>query len=143
MKGADQKDADHLNGSQLIPSEVDVMSAKNAKFVRMVTPDHPCQWGIKTKDLLDRYHFPVDDQHLTSMDANRSYKKEQGYEETSQIFIEDQHIGGYKALGSHLGMKHEERSGQSYPPNIAIFFVSLLMALAASYAISGSLSSRL
>lgn len=102
----------------------------------MVTPDHLCPWGIKAKDLLERNDFEIEDEHLDSMDANKKYKEENGYDETPQIFIDGKHIGGYEALRDHLGMEPEEGEGKTYQPVIAIFAVTFLMALSTAYAMT-------
>ncbi len=103
---------------------------KTAKIIRMVTPDHLCPWGIKAWDLLNRNGFEIEDQHLESMDANKAYKEEKGYDETPQIFIEDKHIGGYDQLREHLGLGPDPKEGETYQPIIAIFSVTLGMAIA-------------
>ena len=110
---------------------------KKAKLVRMVTPDHLCPWGIKAKDLLERNDFEIEDEHLESMEANKTYKEENVYSETPQIFIEGENIGGYEDLRKHLGMELEESEGKTYQPVIAIFAVAFLMAIVAGYAING------
>ena len=110
--------------------------SKNAKIVRMVTPDHLCPWGIKAKDLLERNHYEIEDEHLDSMDANKAYKEEHGYDETPQIFINGERIGGYEALRDHLGMVPEEQEGKTYQPVVAIFAVCFLMAVTSAYAMT-------
>ncbi|HBR95535.1 MAG TPA: hypothetical protein DEA90_15340 [Opitutae bacterium] len=106
----------------------------------MVTPDHLCPWGIKALDLLKRHGYEVEDHHLESMDANKRYKEEHDVDETPQIYIKGEHIGGYDALREHLGLDPDPREGETYRPVIAIFAVTLLMALTASWAILGSLN---
>jgi|TARA_R100000027_G_scaffold59658_2_gene50080 glutaredoxin/uncharacterized membrane protein YphA (DoxX/SURF4 family) len=113
---------------------------KKADIHRMVTPDHLCPWGIKALDLLKRHGYEVEDHHLESMDANKQYKEEHDVDETPQIYIEGEHIGGYDALREHLGLDPDPREGETYRPVIAIFAVTLLMALTTSWAILGSLN---
>lgn len=110
---------------------------KKAKIVRMVTPDHLCPWGVKALDLLERNDFEIEDEHLESMDANKVYKEEHGYDETPQIWIDGERVGGYDALRENLGMGPEGSEGKTYVPVIAIFAVGLLMALTVGYAMSG------
>ena len=112
---------------------------KTAKIVRMVTPDHLCPWGIKALDLLKRNHFKIDDQHLESMDANKSYKDEHGYDETPQVWIDGEHIGGYDQLREHLGLSPDPKEGETYQPVIAVFAVTFPMALTTSWALRGGL----
>lgn len=113
---------------------------KKADIYRMVTPDHLCPWGIKAWDLLKRHGYKVVDHHIETMDANKQYKEEHGYDETPQIFIEGKHIGGYDALREHLGLDSDPKEGETYQPVIAIFAVTFLMALTASWAMLGSIS---
>jgi hypothetical protein len=40
--------------------------AKRATLYRMVTDEHVCPSGLKSRDLLDREGFSVDDHHLTT-----------------------------------------------------------------------------
>lgn len=111
------------------------MAAK-ASIFRMVTPKHLCPWGVKTKDLLKRKGFEIEDHHLTSRKANEQYKREHGYDETPQIFIGDEHIGGYDNLREFLGKGPDPAEGQSYRPVIAVFAVAFLMALGTAWMVS-------
>jgi len=43
---------------------------KQATLYRMVMKNHLCPYGLKSKDLLEREGFDVDDRHLTTR-ANR------------------------------------------------------------------------
>ncbi|MCG8601439.1 MAG: glutaredoxin [Verrucomicrobiales bacterium] len=113
--------------------------SKKAIIHRMVTPDHLCPWGVKALDLLRRNGFEVEDNHLESMDANKAYKEEQGYDETPQIWIEGEHIGGYDALREHLGMKPDPKEGETYQPVLAVFAVTLPAAFTTCLAIEGGL----
>jgi glutaredoxin/uncharacterized membrane protein YphA (DoxX/SURF4 family) len=112
---------------------------KKAKIYRMVAPDHLCPWGIKAKDLLNRSGYEIEDHHLKSQAANKAYKKEHGYDETPQIFIEGKHVGGYDALREHLGKGPDPKEGDTYQPVIAVFSVTLLMALTSCWAMYGQL----
>lgn len=106
----------------------------------MVTPDHLCPWGIKTLDLLKRNNFEVKDHHLESEEAARKFKEDNDVDETPQIYIEGEHIGGYDALREHLGLGPDPTEGETYQPVIAIFSVTFLMALTACWAMLGGLS---
>lgn len=106
----------------------------------MVTPDHLCPWGVKALDLLKRNGFDVKDKHLETMDANQQYKDDNNVEETPQIFIEGERLGGYDELREHLGLSPDPTKGETYQPVIAIFAVTFLMALTTSWAILGDLS---
>jgi glutaredoxin len=111
--------------------------SKQATVVRMVTPDHLCPWGVKAKDLLRRGGFAVEDRHLTTKDANAAYKKENGYDETPQIFVEGKRVGGYDALRTYLGKGPDPDEGESYQPIIAVFSVALGMAVMTVFSARG------
>lgn len=113
--------------------------SKVAVLYRMVTPDHLCPWGIKAKDLLRRSGFAVEDHHLKSKAENEAYKSDHGYDETPQIFIEGKHVGGYDALLKYLGKGPDPKEGATYQPIVAVFTVTLSMALAICWAVLGTL----
>ena len=106
----------------------------------MVTPKHLCPWGVKAKDVLQRNGYEVTDRHLESEDANEAYKKEHGYEETPQVFLEGKHLGGYDALREHLDLSPDPKAGETYQPVFAVFAVTFLMALTASWAMERTLA---
>tara|TARA_R110002110_G_scaffold12718_3_gene60876 strand:+ start:38193 stop:38921 length:729 start_codon:yes stop_codon:yes gene_type:complete len=111
----------------------------NAKVYRMVTDDHICPFGLKAKDLLKRRGFTVDDRHLTSRAETDAFQEEHGVETTPQVFIDGKRIGGYDSLREHFDLKSEESEGVSYQPVVAVFCVTLLMALAATWVSTGEL----
>lgn len=114
--------------------------SKKADIYRMVTPEHFCPWGIKAWDLLKRNGYEVADHHLESMDANKHYKEENSVDETPQIFIDGEHLGGYDALREHLGLGPDPKEGKTYQPVVAIFVVTFAMALTTSWAALGAFS---
>jgi glutaredoxin/uncharacterized membrane protein YphA (DoxX/SURF4 family) len=114
--------------------------SKKATIYRMVTPDHLCPWGIKALDLLKRNGFDVTDHHLETMEANQQYKEDNDVDETPQIFIEGEQLGGYDELRKHLDLSPDPEEGETYKPVIAIFIITLLMAFTTSWAILGSFS---
>ena len=114
--------------------------SKKAAIDRMVTPDHLCPWGVKAWDLLKRAGYEVEDRHLESMEANKAYKEKHGVDETPQIFIEGERIGGYDELREHLGKGPDPKKGKTYQPVVAVFAVTALMALAADRAADGAIS---
>lgn len=113
--------------------------SKQATIYRMVTPEHLCPWGVKAKDLLRRNGYKVVDRHLKTAEANEAYKKEHGYDETPQIFFDGERLGGYDALREHLGLKHDPKEGESYQPIVAVFAVTLGLALTTCWAEQGTL----
>ena len=114
---------------------------KTAKLYRMVMEDHLCPYGLKTKDLLERKGFEVEDHPLTSREETDAFKQRAGVKTTPQTYIDGERIGGYEDLRAHLGLDKpkEERSDTSYQPVIAIFGVALAMALALSWYSFGNL----
>jgi len=110
-----------------------------ATLYRMATADHVCPFGLKSRDLLTRQGYAVDDRLLTSRAATDAFKREHGVETTPQTFIGDRRIGGYDALRKFFGKSVPDASGSSYAPVIAVFAITALMAVAASWAAFGSL----
>ncbi len=115
--------------------------SQKAIIYRMVTPKHFCPWGIKAWDLLKRHGYQIEDHHLESMEANQDYKKAHGVDETPQIYIDGQHIGGYDALREHLNLEPDPKEGKTYQPVIAIFSITFLMAMATTWMSTGTLAS--
>lgn len=113
---------------------------KTAEIHRMVTPDHFCPWGVKALDLLKRNGFTIADHHFESEEEAERYKQEHNLTETPQILIEGERIGGYDALRDHLGLGPDPKEGETYQPVIAIFAVTLSMAIASSWVALGELA---
>lgn len=108
-------------------------SGKSAILYRMVMPDHLCPYGLKSKDLLERHGFTIEDHHLKTHDETEAFKKEHGVDTTPQTFIGGERIGGYDDLREHFGQAVRDEGATSYQPVIAIFSVAFLMALAVSW----------
>lgn len=94
---------------------------KSATIYRMVTPKHLCPWGLKARDLLRRNGYEIEDHHLTSEKANETYKKENGYDDTPQIFINGKHLGGYDDLRKRFRKGPDPKQGETYQPVVAVF----------------------
>lgn len=109
-----------------------------ARLYRMMTEEHVCPYGIKSRYLLERAGFEVDDKPLENRDETEAFKAQHNVETTPQIWIGDVRIGGYEALRRHLGLKVDD-GATSYKPVIAIFSVTLLMAIAVTWMSSGML----
>lgn len=71
--------------------------SKTAILYRMIMSDHLCPFGLKSKDLLERQGFAVEDRHLEPRDETEAFKKEHGVETTPQTFIGGERIGGYRS----------------------------------------------
>ena len=110
---------------------------RKAVIHRMVMPSHTCPYGLKAVDLLRRSGFEVEDHHLTTREETDAFKSKHGVATTPQIFIGGQRVGGYDDLRRFLGKKVVNPKATSYWPVITLFAMTALMALAASFAISG------
>ena len=111
---------------------------KNAVLHRMVMAKHTCPYGLKAKDLLQRSGYEVEDHHLTTRDETDAFKTQHGVATTPQIFIEGERIGGYDDLRRFLGKRVADPKATSYRPVAALFAMTALTALAASYAVTGA-----
>lgn len=112
---------------------------QTAQLYRMVMEDHICPYGLKSKDLLEKQGFVVEDHHLSSREETEAFKKEHGVETTPQIFIDGERIDGHDALKKHFGQHVRSADETTYQPIIAIFSVAALMAFALAVGILGTL----
>lgn len=104
----------------------------------MVMDDHICPFGLKAKDLLEREGYTINDHWLESRATTEAFQRKYGVETTPQIFIGEERIGGYDDLREHLGKDVKGEGETTYQPVIAIFSVTLMMALAISWAAYGA-----
>jgi glutaredoxin len=112
---------------------------KTATIYRMVMPEHLCPFGLKSVDLLKRKGYKIDDHWLTTRDENEAFKAEHEVKTTPQTFIGGKRIGGYEDLKRFFGMRVADPDAARYRPVIVVFAVTALMALAVSWATSGTL----
>ncbi|WP_295626615.1 glutaredoxin [uncultured Nitrosomonas sp.] len=111
---------------------------KIAKLYRMVMKDHICPYGLKSKDLLERKGFNVEDRHLETREETDAFQEKHHIETTPQTWIDGKRIGGYDALRVYFGEEVKGDDDTSYKPVIAIFAVSFLIALAMSWQTYGT-----
>ncbi|MFN3314185.1 MAG: MauE/DoxX family redox-associated membrane protein, partial [Hyphomonas sp.] len=111
---------------------------RTAHLYRMIMPGHTCPYGLKARDLLKRSGYAVEDHPLTSRDAVDAFKAKHDVATTPQIFIGGDRIGGHDDLRRFLGKPVADPDAPSYRPVIALFSLTFLMALAASYAVYGT-----
>ena len=106
-------------------------TTKTAVLYRMVMPEHTCPFGLKSKDLLERKGYTVEDHHLKTKDETEAFKREHDVKTTPQTFIDGERIGGHDDLRIFLGIDppKEDQSDTTYRPVIAIFAVCALLAL--------------
>ncbi len=114
------------------------MMNKSAILYRMVTDNHICPFGLRSKDLLERKGYEVDDRPLTSREETDAFKAKHDVETTPQAFINNERIGGYDELRTYFGKGEAGQTGTTYTPVIAIFSVAALLALAFQYTVAGA-----
>ncbi len=110
-----------------------IETAKTAHLHRMVMPGHICPYGLKSKWLLERYGYRVEDHHLTTREETEAFKAKHGVKTTPQTFIDGQRIGGYDDLRAFFGKPLPEPGSTSYRPVIALFAMAAFMAAAVSW----------
>ncbi len=110
-----------------------VNQQKTAQLYRMVMKEHICPFGLKSKDLLERKGFRVEDHHLTTREETDAFQEEHEVDTTPQTFIGGTRIGGYDELREYFGLDSPDKDDTSYEPVIAIFAVALLMGVAISW----------
>jgi glutaredoxin len=113
---------------------------RTAVLYRMVMPGHVCPFGLKSKALLQREGFKVDDRPLTNREETDAFMAEHNVETTPQTFIGGARIGGYDDLRVHFGKDDPDADQTTYCPVIAIFAVAALTALAISWAAFGTIA---
>ena len=114
---------------------------KRAVLYRMVMKDHTCPYGLKSKWLLEREGFEVEDHHLTTREETDAFKKKYDVATTPQTFISDQRVGGYDALRERFTDFVKDSDEKTYTPVLMIFAVSALLALAVAWGFSGRILS--
>jgi glutaredoxin len=110
---------------------------RHATLYRMVMDKHVCPFGLKAKDLLRREGFTVEDHWLRTPEETAAFKEAHHVKTTPQTFIDGARVGGYDDLRRHFGKPVADPKAVTYKPVIAVFGMTALMALAASYAAFG------
>lgn len=111
---------------------------KKATLYRMVLPNHICPYGLKSKNILLRKGYLVEEHLLTTREQVDLFKEKHGVQTTPQTFIGDKRIGGYDDLRRYFGKKIANEQEKTYRPVVVLFMIAALMALATSYASYGS-----
>lgn len=106
---------------------------KKATLYRMSTDEHICPYGLKSRDLLKREGYDVDDNLLKNREDTDAFKEKHDVDTTPQTFIDGQRIGGYTDLRKYFGKSLPDKDATTYAPVIAIFCTTFLMALALSW----------
>ena len=109
---------------------------KTAQLYRMVMDKHVCPYGTKSKWLLEREGYSVEDHHLTTREETDAFKEKHGVKTTPQTFIGGERLGGYTELRKHFGYDKTEgkdSGGKSYTPVLAVFAVGLALAVSLAF----------
>jgi glutaredoxin/uncharacterized membrane protein YphA (DoxX/SURF4 family) len=116
-----------------VPKPMLKVNEKRATLYRMVMPDHMCPYGLKSKDLLERQGYDVEDHHLTTREEVDAFKAEHDVKTTPQTFINDTRVGGFDDLSVFFGKTAKAKDKTTYTPVIAIFSIAALMAIAVTW----------
>lgn len=117
---------------------MNTFTVKRAVLYRMVMDEHICPYGLKAKDLLERYGYQVEDHALTSREQVDAFKATYQVKTTPQAFIDEVRIGGYDDLRRYFGKRIADPETISYRPVVVLFIVTSLMAMASSQAFYGT-----
>ncbi len=112
--------------------------ARIAHLTRMVMPDHTCPFGTKSKWLLEKNGYHVEDRWLTTREEVDAFKRAQSVETTPQTVINGKRIGGYSDLRAFFGKPLPAVGATSYTPVLVVFAVCALLAMAVSFHAFGS-----
>ncbi len=111
----------------------DTRHERQAILYRMVLDSHLCPYGLKSKDLLRRRGYEIDDRHLTTRAQVDNFKQQHGVQTTPQTWIGDTRIGGFDDLRTYFGIATERSALSNYQPVIALFAVAALLAMALTW----------
>ena len=104
-------------------------NTKIATLYRIVMPDHMCPHGLKSKDVLERQGYLVEDHHLTTRAEIDGFKSEYEVKTTPQTFINQKRIGGFDDLNTFFGKVLVPKDAMTYKPVITLSLVAALMAI--------------
>ncbi|MCX7568127.1 glutaredoxin [Sulfitobacter sp. F26169L] len=96
----------------------------------MAMPGHLCPFGLKSKSLLERKGYKVDDNLLETRDQVDAFMQAHNVDTTPTTYIDGEMVGGYTDLKAHFGYRVLGEDDTTYRPVIAIFGCTSLMALA-------------
>ena len=107
---------------------------RDAQLYRMVMKDHICPFGLKSRDLLKREGYQVEDHWLTTREETDAFKHKHDVDTTPQTFIDNQRVGGYDDLRRYFGKSVKDPDEVTYQPVIAVFATAVFMALGFAWA---------
>ena len=108
-------------------------NTKSATLYRIVMTDHMCPHGLKSKALLERKGFAVEDNRLNTRAEIDAFKAKYEVDATPQVFIDGERIGGFDDLNVYFGDVTIPTNSTTYKPVIALFMVAALMASVISW----------
>jgi glutaredoxin len=111
-------------------AEADAVAPRRAILYRMVTPEHRCPWGLRSRWLLRRLGYEVEDHVLASDAETEAFQRREGVETTPQTFIDGRRIGGYEDLRRHFGLKVRDPDAPTYAPVAVLVCTAAALALA-------------
>ncbi|WP_300381334.1 glutaredoxin [Henriciella sp.] len=114
-------------------------SSEKAILYRMVMDEHLCPFGLKSKWLLKRKGFEVEDHHLETRQETDAFQREHNVNTTPQTFINGERVGGYEELRERFTDYRKNADETTYTPVLVIFGVSALMALMVAWGTLGTL----
>ena len=75
---------------------------RTATLYRMVLPTHECPYGVRSKAILEKAGYTIEEHVLDTRDDVDAFKAEHGVATTPQIFIGGKRIGGSEDLEAFL-----------------------------------------
>jgi len=111
---------------------------KQADLYRMVMDEHVCPFGLKSRHLLKKQGYEINDHWLTTRRQTEEFQAKHNVETTPQTFIGGERIGGHEELRRYFGKSVSDAKALSYTPVIAIFATAALMAVAGSWVAQGA-----
>lgn len=127
-----------MTNTEFFEPIAEAKDAKRASLYRMATKNHICPFGMKTKWVLERAGYEVDDHPLETRDETDKFKAEHDVKTTPQTFINGERIGGYEDVRKFLGLSVRDKSKKTYAPVIAIFGLAFAMAIAVTWYVTPS-----
>lgn len=106
----------------------------------MATPQSICPSGLKSRDLLKRQGYQVEEHLLETRDAVDAFKAEHDVPTTPQTFVGGERLGGYTDLLSHFNIPQKDKNAKTYTPVLAVFFVAAVLAVAMQFFASQSIA---
>ena len=106
---------------------------KTATLYRTVKPDHICLHGLRSKDLLKRQGFKVNDQQLKNREDVNALKILHNVATVPQAFIDGKRIGGFDDLLEYFGQIKSPKEALTYQPIVILFSIGLLLAIAITW----------